>query len=275
MADEPAALPGKPDAAPAVQSDGVPGAGAGNTDAGEKVVLGKHEFKSIEDAGKSYEESVRALNIAKQEAAALRKENEATKQAAAQAELLKTIAANTARQEPAYDFDAHVKTMAEKYDVPEGLAREMLTTTNGWVSDVERKAEERIAAVEAALAKQVAELGAGQQQLRPDYLAHKDMVDRFTANGMNFEAAIVEAKSISRQLPPEHPDRVDPPAQVLNNHAPDAGKASEPYLTAEDRMRFKAQGLTDEALDEMDADYKRRVATRAREAEVMATGGRR
>lgn len=260
MADNQATIDGKPIAAPAVGNDGAPIAGDGNADTG-KVVFGKHEFKSIEDAGRSYEESVRSMNLKAEEAAALRKENEALRQQAAQADILKDIAKNTApREDKSSEFDAYVKQVAEKHDMSEEAVRDIVAPTSGWVADAERRLQEKIDAFQQSVDGRFGSMTAAQMKLTPEYRENQEWVDKLVDGGMPMDKAMETAKEIRSSLPPTQPDRIDPPGTVAGTRVAAGGKV-ESYISDAEWADLKRSTpeLTDDMRAQMEADYQRRA----------------
>lgn len=101
------------------------------------------------------------------------------------------------------------------------------------------------------------------ERVKPDYLEHKDMVDKLVGGGMKLSAAKAFAKEIAGNLKTEPTPRMQPPAGSSGGRSIQ-GREPEPYLTKAERERMKAsEGLTDAQMDEMEATYKRNVAAEA------------
>jgi len=258
---------------PGVVKDGPPPEGGGKEAVG-KVLFGKHEFPDLETAGKSYESAVAELNRTKQSLHEHEQEMTVLRQQAELSAKLDKLVANTTPKEAAPDFDAFVEQQAQSlgWDETETArfkAQAMLTS--GWLGEQDKRWQQRFESATSDYQKSLAELREAQERLAPDYLAHREDIDRLSKEyGLPLAKAKKLYGEILEKASPTAPPRGTPPT------GPDASRVTpprserQPYLSPEEREVFKAQhGLTEDDLNELERDRERR------EREVQEREGRK
>jgi len=211
----------------------------------QKLVLGK--YKSEEEAVKGYKELERKLHETATENARL-KESSDMKEAISK---IAEMASGAGKKEEPDAYKAYLAELAEKFREEPGEGVEKLTAlVSSWIADGEKKITGDTDKKFSQLQNMIVEL---KETLNPDYQEHKDIVDKMVGDGMPRAKAIEWAKEFHK------PSRVIP-VSVNGGRARETTK-KDVYLTREDRERMKGQdGLTDEDLDLMEADYQARKA---------------
>ena len=247
---------------PAVQDDKTGGSAVAADNHDGELILGKHKFKSLEDAGKSYEEAVADRTRKAQALHELQKKVEQLETQAQLAEKLEVIARNTAKPEGPTPWETYQKQLREELGEedakPALLALEM---AGGWIGQLETSMTDRLQKQQEDYEKRLKELASGQSRMRPDYLENKEWVDKLTAGGMDFDKAVDMAKEFKAQMAPSNSDRITPPASIDSSRVgPSGGDQKASWFSQEDRAELLAAGVPEEQINAWEAGRKARIA---------------
>ena len=258
-----------PPAGPGSARGGAPGTGPDTAKPGQELILGKYE--SMETATVGHAELEKKFGDQSRELGEMRRQMETLQTQAQLAARLDQIAANTAPKEEPPDFDAWISREAERHgwdDEEKERLRFTAQMQSAWVTQESDRLRAENKQARDAVTAELKELRDAQVKLSPEYQANKDLIERFTAKGMAPKDAIEMAAELRANAAPTVPPRDTPPAGAGGGRATVHGSESAVYLTPEDRAQMKAdEGLTDEELDSLEADYQARAAARRAEVE--------
>lgn len=224
------------------------------------------KYNSREEAEKAWQERESLMGRHADELGRLRQETETLR---AQAEIKDALATliNSQKREDAepIPFEKFEETLAEaaRTDPGDGL-KKALRATHSWLADAEKKtktyADEKLSSVQEELKA----MRLMVEKLDPDYQANKDIIEKLVSDGMPIGKAKEWAKRMKVAAEPSQ--TMTPPGSISGQRViPKEPAKGNPYLlTAEDREVFKSQGMTDEMLNQMDADRKTRYEAQER-----------
>jgi len=214
----------------------------------EKPQLIFDKYKDMDAVKEALKQSEQKMHSATAEAADL-------KQKATLADAITKLSETTAQANVAPDdsqekLKAKLAEIAEDYrENPDVAVEKQMALTNAWIADEGSK-------LKASVSQEMAELRATQAQMQalmgdrdPAYLENKVVVDNLVENGMPKENAIAWAKANA----PEE-SRVLP--ANMNGAGVRESANTGTWLTKDDRERYKADGMTEEMLDEMEAEHQ-------------------
>lgn len=224
------------------------------SDTGEKAVFfGK--YKSKEDAEKGWAEREKLFGQQTQELGELRRQMETLSSQAQLAEAIKSLKESVSHkpEEKGLDFEEWGKKFAEKYDMPEGAVRELMSVNSGWISrETEaakaeiKRARDEFAEQLKAIREQQAQLSDRQLKSSPEYQESKALIDVFVKRGMSLRDAMESAAEIKSVMPAATVQRESPPASIDGSRVSASGKGkATSWFSDEDRAELKASGLTD------------------------------
>lgn len=214
-----------------------------------QLIFGK--YKDMDAAQKAMAEAEQRMHAATAEAAALKEKAQLTDAITKLSET--TAKANEAPDNSEELYRAKMAEIAEDYrENPDIAIEKQFALTNAWIADEGKKVTEATSKEITELRTQLGQMQALMGDRDPAYLENKETVDKMVALGMPKENAIAWAKENA----PEE-------SRVLPANMNGAGVRGEEskgaYLTKDDRARYKAQGYSDEDLDDMEADHQRRA----------------
>jgi hypothetical protein len=209
------------------------------------------KYKDMDAVQHALTEAQQKMHAATQEAADLKQKQELASAITQLSE--QTAAANVKPDDSAEKFQAKLAEIAEDYrENPDVAIEKQMSLTNAWIADEGSKLKASTSKEIAELRTTIAGLQASVGDMRPDYLENKAVVDDLVNNGMPKESAIAWAK----QNAPEE-SRVLP--ANINGAGIRGAEVTGTYLSKDDRERYKAQGLDDADLDQMEAEAQARI----------------
>lgn len=212
------------------------------------LIFGKYKDMDAAESGiKSLEQK---LHEQAQELASLKEKSDL---ASAVEKLAKVSETKQSPDDSAERYKAFLAEVAEDFrEQPEVGVEKFAQVTNSWIADVENKLGQKYESELTELKQTITGLNEKLGDMNPDYLEHKELVDKMVADGMPKAKAIDWAK----QMEPKE-SRVLPTSMNGNVKRGDDKKSS--YLTKEEREALKKnEGLTDEDLDLMEAEAQDR-----------------
>ena len=216
------------------------------------LIFGK--YKTIEEAEKGYKAAERLIS---RQGQTLSERETKLKDLEDKANLTRAIESLAAKskqetQPTNEDYDKFISQLGEEFQSnPAEATKKLVGMTGSWLSDVERKttkySDDKVSVLEGRLANIQSML----EKLDPAYVKDKELIDELVDGGMSQAAA---KKFVAKLDSPDAPvQRSRPPLSPTGNRQ---GSAPVQYFTAKDRAEAKAEGLSDEDIANLEAEYK-------------------
>ena len=230
----------------------------------EEVFLGR--WKTKEDAEKGITEQDRKITQQAETVKGLEARLADISERESLAQAVKELAASNKTGEDKgrseQEFDEYFQEIGEKHGVDPEALKAVAKLNYSWVSESSKQNTAKLEALQKQLSDQLAEIREEQQKLAPDYLEAQEEIDRIRKD---YSLTLAQAKKLYQKeiralKSPSTPGRLKPPSSVSNSRVADGSDNTKPYLSKDDRARLKEQeGLDEEDLDRMEADYQKAV----------------
>lgn len=229
-----------------------------------KLLFGK--YKSEEEAEKAFKEAERKFLEKAEKASQLEKELSQVRERNQLTEVLSKLAETVQKKEPELDFDKFAEEMAAGMaEDPKETTKKLLRVVGSWGQQDKNTLLKEVRALRDEMTRIRDDVHTRMETSDPFYEAHKVVIDELVQGGMKIEAAKTFLRKMSVDTPTE--GKAKPPVAVNGTSVAAVGKSSKSYLTAEEKERFRMEGMTDDDLAAMEATQRRNEELRRKEEE--------
>lgn len=264
MADEPEV---QPDTVPD-QPDQNAQPQAGSENAPPKLLFGK--YKDEAEAERGYKDLEHKLSEQGEQLGMLRRELGSFQERSQMSEALAKITELVAKsKEPTVDYAQLEEDIAATMaDNPAEATKKLLRAVGSWTANDRQTLLGEIKSFKEELVKMRGELTEKLETADSFYSQNKETIDKLVKGGMRLSAAKDFVREIVKDDGSNSATRR--PVSVSPSSTSSASKAGNSYLSAKEREQMKAEGFTDDDINEMEATQKRNIARMEREAREKA-----